>query len=161
MRQAEGEEGGGIPFGGIMFYDERRILLYASGQGSENIIYTVSSDNTGALMNEVNAYNDYWSQKRPCLGCENSYNDPNYFQNLAIKYGSNSYSVIAGYGYDGNPYTLGYINAPWYMYVAAGITIPGEGYVYGRYKVIPYYQNYSVANTWKNYFGLKTFNPWW
>jgi hypothetical protein len=35
--------------------------LYASGQGSENIIYTVSSDNTGALMNEINAYKDYWS----------------------------------------------------------------------------------------------------
>ena len=150
-----------IPFGGIMFYNENGDLIYASKQGTENIIYTVNQENVDDLNKKIHAYISYWSQKRPCIDCGNMYNDPNYFQKLAIKYGKNSYSVIASYDKNNNPYIYGSRKARWYTYLAATITISGEGFIYGKYRIAPSYRNYSVANTWQKYLGLKKFNPWW
>jgi hypothetical protein len=150
----------GIPFGGIMFYTEKGEKMQVTGLGDENIIYTVSSGNVANFQKSFNAMNI----KSNPLTLEQA-------QLLADVYSSNSYSVIAGYGYDGNPYTFGYINAPWYMYVAAGVTIAGEGFAAG-YNKGKYYSNEGLSNhygslpsgtamMWSNYFGLKTFNPWW
>ncbi len=167
-----------IPFGGVMFYTENGDLLYSSGKGNRIIIYSISSKNVETLLNAINAYKKYWSQKRPCINCDNEYNNPDFFQNLANKYGLNSYSVIAGYGYTGNPYVFGYINAPWYMYAAATATFAGEGFAAGYNSGRAYNQygrwgyegfsnhyntslNYGIQNTWSNYFGLKKFEPWW
>ena len=143
-----------------MFYTESGHLLLASGEGDENIIYTISSKNLAAFMNEIKGYKNYWKQKRAPIGYGGKYNDPNYFQNLADKYGSNTYNVIAGYGYNGEPYTFGYRNVPWYMYVVATAAIAWEGYYCGR-RGIPIDSEYNVSYSWNTYYGLKEFDPWW
>ena len=167
-----------IPFGGIMFYTDDGVKIYVSLEGENDIIYTINDENIDALTNEIDAYEEYWSQERPCIGCNNAFNDPNYFQNLADKYASNSYSVMAGYGKNGDPYVYGYVNAPWYMYAAAALSMSVEAFAAG-YNSGRAYQNYTksvgsafqshysqtinygVTGIWGNYFGAKSFDPWW
>lgn len=144
---------GGVPHGGIMFYTEGGELLHRSGEGSKNIIYTVSADNVDALMSVVNAWKGHWAQKRPYIGGE--YSNPNYFQNLANSYGSNSYDPIVI-----NGSVLGQKNMPWYMHAAAAISIMGEGAVHGH-ATIPIYQQHTVVNYWKQHYTPRYFQKWW
>lgn len=160
-----------------MFYNEKGELLHVSYEGDKNIIYVVSNNNLEEFMKKVNGYKDYWSQKRPCIGC-NEYSDSDYFKNLADTYASNSYDVIAGIGYNGDAYVFGSINAPWYMYAGAGLSIMAEGFAagynsgraYQHYGKWPYeglsnhYNsslNYGITSYWRSYFSAKTFEPWW
>jgi RHS repeat-associated protein len=161
-----GKTHGGIMFGGIMFYNDAGNLLYRTGIGTNNIIYTVSIKNISSLMNAVNAYLDYWAQNHACIGCGNIFNSPNYFQKLADTYSDNSYNA-----YVVNGAVIGDINAPWYMYAAAALSISGEGFAEGRAVINTknnglkdYYGTsveYGVKNYWTQYFEARIFAPWW
>ncbi len=147
------QNGGGVPHGGIMFYTEGGELLHSSGEGRDNIIYTVSAYNIDALMSGVNAWKEHWAQKKPYIGGE--YSNPNYFQNLADAYGSNSFDPIVI-----NGSVLGNKNMSWYMHAAAAISIMGEGAVYGN-RGVPIYQQHTVVNYWNQHYTPRYFQKWW
>ncbi len=142
-----------VPFGGVMFYDEKGNLLYISGQGSMNKIYIIPDNNIKAVRKEINEFKSYWDQKRPSIG--GKYSDPNYFQNVANLYSSNSYDPFV---INGDVFCQK--NIPWYTYIATAISVMGEGYVSGR-RGIPIDRQYSVANYWQEQYTPKKFQPWW
>ena len=156
---------GSVPKGGVMFYSESGHLLFASKEGNSNIIYTIPNKNINALMRKVNAYTNYWKQPRACIDC-NDFSKSDYFQNLANTYSDDSYSA-----YVVNGAVKGSINAPWYMYVAAAISISGEGFAagYAKYstqdkglrETYSLSTEYGIKNYWVKYFEVKTFDPWW
>jgi hypothetical protein len=153
----EGSAGGGVPNGGVMFYTEDgKLLLPPTNLGSENIIYTISADNITKFKNSFNNMNP----KASPITYEQ-------VQLLANNYASNSYSPMVM----ANGSVLGNINAPWYMHVAAALSIMGEGYAMGRTQLpnanIGLKNHYStsagygIKNYWINYYTPKRFNPWW
>ena len=94
-----------------MFYNESGNLIYASGEGNKNIIYTISNENMNALTEKIDAYKNHWAYKHAYIG--GAYSDPKYFQNLASTYSNTSYNAFII-----NGSVIGSINAPWYMYGA-------------------------------------------
>ena len=143
-------------FGGVMFYKEDGTLLYASGKGDKDIIYTVSDDKVDAVMKGINAYKEHWSHSHAEIGGKLS--DPNYFQNIADKYSSNTYNTWVLNG------TLWvYKNAPWYIYIAIPSITGCSAGLAEKYKNSGAIQNtdYGIDNTLHKFYDAQIFEIWW
>ncbi len=152
---------GGIPHGGIMFYNESGELQYASGLGKENVIYTVSDGDVAEFSRSLRDIN-------PPVNPAGVFE----MQLLADVYGDTKYKVGI---LDSGDIILGLPVRPKSSYILMILSFAGEGFASGYagghvqmnntlgwQGLQNHYEMQSgVKEYWINYYDAAFFQPWW
>lgn len=149
---------GGVPHGGVMFYDESGAPLYVSGLGSENIIHTVSSGDISSFQNSLSNLNP----KSSPLTLSQA-------QLLGSVYGSKTYDNVIPVSNGALVYSMPSFGSWIGMFASMG----GDGFVRGYNKGNVYFKpggdglgnHYDMQpgmeNLWLPYFASQRFQKWW